>query len=187
MLWIGHLNENKDPLTILQAFSKTLGRLPDPHLWFCYREAPLLARVQARLAADPELASRVHLLGPVPHKSVELLCRAADFFMLASRRESCGFALLEALACGATPIVSDIPAFREITAHGAIGALCKPADVNAFARALLALAARSNQSARAEATAHFKSELSFPILGKKLLAAYEALAELHAYRRRRTP
>jgi len=178
VLWIGHLNENKDPLTILQAFSQAMGRLPDPHLWFCYRDAPLEARMQARLAADPGLAARVHLLGPVPHKTVELLCRAADFFMLASRREGSGFALLEALACGATPIVSDIPAFREITNQGTVGALCTPGEADAFAGALLALAGGSSLPARAKATGHFKSELSFPILGKKLLAAYEALVEL---------
>jgi glycosyltransferase involved in cell wall biosynthesis len=180
VLWVGHLNENKDPLTVLQAFSQAMGSLPGPHLWLCYREAPLLQRVQARLAADPELASRVHLLGPVPHETVEWLCRAADFFMLGSQRESCGFALLEALACGATPIVSDIPAFRAITASGAVGSLCKPADANAFAGALVALAGGSIEASRAKAIGHFKSELSFPILGRKLLAAYAALADLQA-------
>src|SRR5579864_1785356 len=136
VLCIGHLNENKDPLTILDAFSRAAGALPDPHLWVCYREAPLLEQIQNRLAADPGLASRTHLLGEIPHATVELLCRGADFFMLGSRRESCGFAVLEALACGATPIVSDIPAFRALTANGTVGALCRPGDAPAFAGAL---------------------------------------------------
>ncbi|HLY05370.1 MAG TPA: glycosyltransferase family 4 protein [Rhizomicrobium sp.] len=187
VLWVGHLNENKDPLTILAAFAQASGRLPDPHLWFCYTEAPLLTRVEARLAADRELGSRVHLLGPVPHDRVEWLCRAADFFVLASRRESCGFALLEALACGATPIVSDIPAFRAITESGTVGALCKPADANAFAAALVALAHENIDALRAKAIAHFRSGLSFPVLGKKLLAAYEAIADLYAQAHCRTP
>lgn len=187
VLWVGHLNENKDPLTILQALSKTLGRLRDPRLWLCYRQAPLLKRVQGRLAADPELASRVHLLGPVSHETVELLCRAADFFMLGSHRESCGFALLEALACGATPIVSDIPAFRAITVDGAVGALCKPGDANAFAGALLALAGTNSEILRAKAIDHFNSELSFPIVGKKLLAAYRSLVDLQSQARTAIP
>ena len=178
MLWIGHLNENKGPLTILQAFSQAMGRLPDPHLWLCYKDAPLLGRVLALLAADPKLASRVHLLGPVPHETVERLCRAADFFMLGSRRESCGYALLEALACGATPIVSDIPAFRALTANGAVGALCQPGEARPFASALVSLAGGSIEALRAKAICHFQSELSFPVLGKKLLAAYEQLADM---------
>lgn len=187
VLCIGHLNENKDPLTVLRAFSRASGCLPNPHLWLCYREAPLLARVQAQLAADPELAARVHLLASVPHETVELLCRAADFFMLASHRESCGFALLEAMACGATPIVSDIPAFRALTSDGAVGVLCKPGDADAFARALVTLAEDSIETLRKGVIDHFSSELSFPILGKKLVAAYEALIDRHAQTRRRVP
>jgi len=187
VLWVGHLNDNKDPLTILHAFSRAMGSLPDSHLWLCYREAPLLQRVRGRLAAEPELAARVHLLGPVPHEAVEWLCRAADFFMLGSQRESCGFALLEALACGATPIISDIPAFRAITANGTVGSLCKPGDADAFARALVALAGGSLAASRAKAIDHFKSELSFPILGRKLVAAYAALVDRQLRTRRETP
>src|SRR5215469_13549798 len=43
---------------------------------------------------------RVHLLGRVAHAQVELLMRAADIFVLVSRRESSGYSLIEALACG---------------------------------------------------------------------------------------
>lgn len=180
VLCIGHLDENKDPLTILDAFSRAIGALPNPQLWLCYREASLLADVQNRLAADPRLASRTHLLGDVPHAGVEWLCRAADFFMLGSRRESCGFALLEALACGATPIVSDIPAFRALAAEGAVGALCKPGDAPAFAGALIALAAADSGTMRAKAIAHFQSKLAFPVLGKRLLSAYTTLVDERA-------
>ena len=186
VLWIGHLDENKDPLTILDAFSLSTRSLPDPQLWLCYQKAPLLQRVQNRLAADTEMAARVHLLGSVSHQTVEKLCRAADVFMLASRRESCGFALLEALACGATPIVSDIPAFRAITANGTVGALCKPADASAFAGALVTLTRGSIKNARAKAIGHFQSELSFPTLGRKLLAAYSTLVDLQARERCKT-
>ena len=178
VLWVGHLNDNKDPLTILQAFSQAIRRLPEAHLWLCYHDAPLYDHVQAHLAADSALASRVHLLGALPHETVERLCRAADFFMLGSHRESCGFALLEALACGATPIVSNVPSFRAITGNGKVGALCNPGDPDSFADALVSLAGRNIHALRAQAIGHFKAELSFPVLGKKLLAAYEQLAEL---------
>jgi glycosyltransferase involved in cell wall biosynthesis len=180
VLWVGHLDENKDPMTILEAFSRTVTRVADAHLWVCYLQAPLLERVRTRLASDALLASRVHLLGPVPHECVELLCRAADFFMLGSRRESCGYALLEALACGATPIVTDIPAFRALTGNGAVGALCKPGDANAFSDALASLAACSIDALRTQAVLHFKSEVSFPVVGQKLLAAYKTIVDLHA-------
>jgi glycosyltransferase involved in cell wall biosynthesis len=167
-------------MTVIEAFSRAIQRLPQARLWLCYQNAPLLDRLRMRLAANSMLASRVHLLGPVGHEHVELLCRAADFFMLGSRRESCGYALLEALACGATPIVTDIPAFRAITANGAVGTLCKAGDADAFAAALVSLAGCSIEALRARAILHFKSELSFQVLGKKLLAAYEAIVDLYA-------
>ncbi|HWY13986.1 MAG TPA: glycosyltransferase family 4 protein [Rhizomicrobium sp.] len=180
ILWVGHLNANKDPITILEAFSRALPRIPEAHLSYCFRHAPLLDCLRARLAANPDLSARVHLLGAVPHEQVELLCRAADIFVLGSKRESCGYALLEALACGATPIVSDIPAFRAITAHGAIGTLCNPGDIDAFAHALVTLSDHALDALREKAVRHFKSELSFPAVGKKLAAAYQALMDRHA-------
>ncbi|HEY3637179.1 MAG TPA: glycosyltransferase family 4 protein, partial [Rhizomicrobium sp.] len=182
VLWVGHLDENKDPLTIIDGFSRALDAIPDAHLWCCYLKAPLLEQVRARLARDGRLARHVHLLGAVAHDRVELLCRAADFFVLGSHRESCGFALLEAMACGAVPIVSDIPAFRAITGNAATGALCTPGDAENFSRALTSFSCRSIDDLRARALSHFEAELSFPFLGKKLAAAYQTILANYAAR-----
>lgn len=178
LLWVARLNENKDPLTVLDAVSQAARRMPDVRLWCCFTEAPLLERVRARLAAEPTLAERVHLLGAVPRARVELLCRAADLFVLGSRREGSGFALLEALACGTPAVVSDIPPFRALTADGAAGALVPPGDAAAFARAIVALWLRppeAREEARRRVAAHFRRELSFAVLGRRLVEAYEAL------------
>jgi glycosyltransferase involved in cell wall biosynthesis len=175
VLWVGHLDENKDPLTVLDGFSRALRNIPDAQFWCCYRNASLLDRIHARLENDRRLAANVHLLGPVEHKKVEQLCRAADFFVLGSRQESCGYAVLEALACGTTPIVTDIPAYRAITGGGAVGSLCVPGDAAAFSAAIEAFSLRPIEELRARAIAHFQSELSFPVVGKKLVAAYETI------------
>jgi glycosyltransferase involved in cell wall biosynthesis len=174
-LWVGHLNDNKDPLTILDAFSRALPQLPDAQLWLCYATAPLLDHVQARLAAQPALAAHVHLVGRIPHDKIEPFFQAADFFVLGSRREGCNYALIEALACGATPIVSDIPSNRALTGQGRVGALVTPGDAAGFAAAFVALAARPAAERQAKALAHFNAELSFAVLGRKLAAAYQDL------------
>ena len=49
--------------------------------------------------------------------------RAADLFVLGSHREGSGYSLIEALACGLPPIVTDIPSFRSLTGAGVVGAL----------------------------------------------------------------
>src|SRR5690606_29215222 len=135
-------------------------------------EAPLLDAVRARLDAEPALAARVRLLGRVPHGEVELLCRAADLLLLGSRREGSAFAVLEALACGLTPVLSDIPPFRALTGRGAVGALLPPGDAAAFAGALVSLAARPREELRRRALDHFRRELSFEALGKRLVEGY---------------
>ncbi|HET7460043.1 MAG TPA: glycosyltransferase family 4 protein [Longimicrobium sp.] len=176
LLWVGRLNDNKDPLTLLDAVSLALPRLPGLQLWCCYHEAPLLDRVRARLAAQPALAAHVHLLGAVPHARVELLCRAADFFVLGSHHEAAGFAVLEAMACGATPVVSDIAPFRALTGGGAAGALARVGDAAGFADALVSLASRVPDELRRRTLDHFRRELSFDVLGARLVEAYRSLA-----------
>jgi glycosyltransferase involved in cell wall biosynthesis len=175
LLWVGRLDHNKDPLTVLSALSQALPRLRDPQLWCYYTSAPLLGRVHQRLRDDAALARRVHLMGAVPHTALEQLYRAADLFVLASHREGSGYALLESLACGMTPLVTDIPSFRRITGEGAVGALFPPEDAAALSRLLVAWSERDRARLRQSARHHFESQLSFRALGEELRSTYEAL------------
>ncbi len=178
LLWVGRLDANKDPLTVLAAFERALPALPGAALTMVFGADALLPRVRARLAAAPALAERVHLLGALAPAALPALYASADLFVLGSHHEGSGYALIEALAFGVTPVVTDIPAFRALT--DALGARFPPGDVAACARALLAAAAtvRANGPAqRAEVRAHFARALSWPALGARVLAIYRAAAE----------
>lgn len=175
LLWLGHLNPNKDPLMALDALARAAPELRDPHLWCCYRTAPLLDQVVDRIATDPRLAGRVHLLGPRPREDVEDLLRAADFLVQGSHVEGSGFAVIEALACGTTPLVTDIPSLRWITGDGIVGGLCPPGDSSAMARVLVGWSARDRVALRAAARAYFERALSFEVIGAQLRTAYDAL------------
>jgi len=173
LLWIGHLDANKDPLSVLQGVSLAAAALPRLRLYCCFANAPLLQAVTKRIASDPALAGRVELLGRVPHQRVEQLMRAADIFVLGSHREGSGYSLIEALACGLPPVVTDIPSFRSLTGSGAVGALWPCGDARSLAAALQAVAAHPGEQTRAAVRAHFERELSLDSLGAKLLAMYE--------------
>jgi glycosyltransferase involved in cell wall biosynthesis len=177
VLWVGHLNENKDPLTVLEGVSEAARALPGLQLWCCFGSAPLLREVHKRIATDRMLLGRVHLLGRVPHERIELLQRAADLFVLGSHRESTGFALIEALACGLPPVVTDIPSFRSITGAGAVGQLWPCGDPRALCEALRSGAARVDAATREAVRTHFERELSFDALGRKLAAMYHDAVE----------
>lgn len=175
LLWVGHLDDNKDPLTVLDGIAAAARELPALQLWCCFGTAPLRRQVQRRIAADRLLNGRVHLLGPVSHAQVEQLMRAADFFISGSHRESTGYALIEALACGLSPLVTDIPSFRALTAEGAVGQLWRAGDAPSLCSALLRMKARTACADRAAVREHFERELSFEALGRKLSAAYADL------------
>jgi len=177
VLWVGHLDTNKDPLTVLAGVSAAIRGLPRLRFHCCFGAAPLLPQVQQLIASDPGLRERVTLLGRVPHERVEQLMRAADIFVLGSHREGSGYALIEALACGLPPVVTDIPSFRALTGRGAVGALWPCGDVPALAAALHKVAARSGAATRAAVRGHFERELSSAALGAKLAAMYADVTE----------
>ena len=174
VLWVGRLDSNKDPLTVLDAVEIAVASLPGLQLWCCFHEQPLMAQVERRIQDSAALKERVHLLGRVPHAQIEQLCRAADIFMLASHHEGASFALIEAVACGATPVVSDIPSFRRLV--GDAGALAAPGEASAFAAALVDTACKPRAALRRKALAQFEMNLSFESLGRQWREVYRALA-----------
>ena len=179
VLWVGHLNPGKDPLSVLDGVSLAAQRLPGLQLWCAFGNAPLLGEVQARIARDSQLSGRVHLLGKVAHAQVEVLMRAADLFVSGSLAESCGYAVLEALACGVTPVVTDIPSFRALIGGSRVGHLWPCGDAAQLAEALVAAAA--SRPSPTQVRAHFDAVLSFGAVGRQWADAY---AQVHDDQRR---
>lgn len=172
LLWVGHLDANKDPLTVLEGVSRAVDALPGLSLWCCYGEAPLEKLVTKRIEEDARLRGRVHLLGRRPHAEIESLMQAADVFVSGSHREGSGYALLEALACGLPPLVTDIPSFRALTGDGAVARLWWRGDPQSLADGLLGITAELGSARRAVVRAHFERELSFAALGRRLVDVY---------------
>lgn len=169
LLWVGRLNPNKDPLTVLHGLAQVVEQLPDPHLYMVYHTEELRSQVQETIRALG-LAARVHLVGRQSHRALPQLYSAADHFVLGSHHEGTGYALLEALACGLVPVVTDIPSFRRITDGGRLGALWRPGSPTAFARALLN--ARQRRPSRRAIRQYFREHWSFPALARTAAALY---------------
>ena len=175
VLWVGHLDRNKDPLTVLEGVARAVADLPRLRLWCCFGSAPLLPAVEARIARDPALRGRVHLLGRVPHEQIEMLMRAADLFVLGSHREGGNTSLIEALATGLLPVVTDIPSSRSLLGADAAGILWQRGDARSLGDALRQGAAASGAEARVRVRAHFDAHVSGLALGRKFAAAYAHL------------
>jgi glycosyltransferase involved in cell wall biosynthesis len=94
-IWVGGLDEHKDPLTAVRAAV----RAPLPLL--VVGDGPLRRQVE-RAAHGP-----VRVLGL--RSDVPRLLAAADVFLLTSRREGLAYALLEAMAAGLPSVVTALP------------------------------------------------------------------------------
>jgi len=172
---VGHLDVNKDPLTVLDGVSLAVAQFPGLRLWCCFGTARLRRAVEKRIARNPLLRERVTLLGNVPHADIETLMRAADVLVSGSRREGSGYALIEAMACGLPVVVTSIPSFRALLGDSGIGEQWTCGDAVSLQGALTRLLAQPQAPLRAAVRAHFERELSMTALGRKWCAAYSEL------------
>ena len=119
-IWVGSLDERRDPLCVVRAAERTATPL------LVVGEGPLRAQVEQAVRAN------VRVLG---HRTdVPRLLAAADFFVLMSQREGLSFALLEAMAHGLPAIVARIP--ENIETIGDTGAAVPYGDEEAVAATL---------------------------------------------------
>lgn len=99
-------------------------------------EPNYLARVQTTVARLG-LTEAVCFVNAAPHHELAAYYALADVFVSIASSDSTPVSLLEAMACGATPVVSDLPALREWVADGVNG-FCVPAhDPAALAAAVV--------------------------------------------------
>ena len=174
-LWVGRLDANKDPSTVLRGFARALPQLPDAHLTMIFDTVDLLPEIQKWLRESGPAGSHVTLKGPVPHKELEAIYNSADIFLLGSHHEGSGYALLEAISCGVVPVVTDIPSFRKITGNAAIGGLWPVENVDALAWMLLDAWERYDVGTPERIRSFFDERLSFGATAHQALAAYRQL------------
>jgi glycosyltransferase involved in cell wall biosynthesis len=144
VLYVGRLVPEKNVDLIIEACMQ----VPDVKLTIV-GTGPLEAELRKK--SDP---SRVTFAGVVANDELPELIRRSGVFVLASRHEGSPKALLEAMACGAAVVGSDIPAVRRIIEHDVNG-LIVPATATDLAAAIGRLAGdpaaalRLGQAARA--------------------------------------
>jgi glycosyltransferase involved in cell wall biosynthesis len=171
-LWVGRLAAIKDPLTALQGFEQIVPTYPNARLYLYFVADELLPTLRAYVASRPGLAARVEFRGRAPFEQMAAIYSSADFLLQASQREVCGQAVLEALACGVIPVVTDIPSFRVLTDAGRYGVLFPLGDAAALARGVVSIPRVELPDRSAAARAWFERSLSFSALGEKLERIY---------------
>jgi glycosyltransferase involved in cell wall biosynthesis len=174
ILWVGRVDTNKDPSMVLAAFAQSSGSLPGARLWMIVPSARDRAALEPlTAAAAPADRARIHVIGPRAYDEMPHYYSSADMLISASHHEGSGYAVIEAMACGATPCVTDIPPFRALT--GNIGMLWPVGDVAACRQALERAAALVSARQRQSVRNHFDEQLSWRMIGRRTYDAYASL------------
>jgi len=174
-LWVGRLDINKDPLTVLAGFMQYLVEHPDAKLYMIYQTEKLLADVTATIESNERLANAISLIGKVPHEALPYWFSAADFYISGSHSEGSGYALIECMACGCIPVVTNIPSFRKITRDGEYGFLYKAGDVNSLTNTLLQLNKINREQLSQAISSHFNESLSFQAIAETFTGVFNSL------------
>lgn len=155
--YVGRLSVEKNLDVLIKATAKLLTRF-DVRL-VIVGQGPLRQRLEA-LARRHGVSAEWHAV--VQHAELPALLAATDVFVLPSLTEGHPKVLLEAMACGAPCVASDVGGNRAILADGESGLLFDPRDPGALAERLERvlddeeLAHRLGQRGRAEAEGRYE-------------------------------
>jgi glycosyltransferase involved in cell wall biosynthesis len=131
LLFVGRVAYEKNIEFLLRVLARVRRDLPDV-LGVIAGEGPALASLK-RLAGELGLAANTLFVGYLDRATALADCyRAADAFMFASRTETQGLVLLEAMAAGLPVVSTAVMGTRDIVGPG-IGALVAEDDEEDFA------------------------------------------------------
>lgn len=143
---VGRMQAVKDPLMLAHAFVQALALAPElkPRVRLVMvGEGPLRAQAQAVL----EAAGVAHLAWlPGERSDVPDIMRGLHAFALPSLAEGISNTILEAMASGLPVVATDVGGNADLVVQGHTGCLVPPADPQAMAHQLVALAAKPEQA-----------------------------------------
>jgi len=163
-LWVGRLDANKDPLTVLRAFLRFAQVRPTARLYMIFQTQELLPAIEELLRREPGVGQRVVLLGERSHDEMEAYYNAADYIVSGSRYEGSGYAVCEAMSCGCIPILTNILSFRRMTGDGSCGILYTPGDAESLFGAMGRIMACDPAVEREKVLRRFREALSFEVI-----------------------
>ncbi len=173
-LWVGRLNENKDPLTVVKGFLEFVSEQPLAKLYMIYQTTELLDEIN-RVKENHPNSKAVILTGKVDHATLLYWFNSADFYISGSHYEGSGTALGEAMSCGCIPVVTDIFSFRFITGNGNCGLLYEAGNAAALISTLHKAMQLDRDYERRKSLDHFVKELSFEAIANKFQAVVASL------------
>lgn len=174
-LWVGGLDSNKDPITLVKAFIKFSSTHVGAKLFLIYQTEQLLTEVKA-LISDSEAENRIQLVGRIDNAELIDWYNSADFIVSSSHYEGSGIAVCEGMSCGCIPILTNIPSFRMMTDRARIGLLYEAGSESDLLRALQKSLTINQSEEKEKVLKQFRNELSFEANARKIMQVINEIA-----------
>jgi len=166
-LWVGRLNENKDPINVVSTFLEFNNAHPGARLYMIYHTEELLDEIKSLICKHGN-KDAVTLVGKIPHDDLLYWFNSTDFIISGSHYEGSGTAVCEAMSCGCIPIVTEIFSFQMITDNGNCGLLYEAGNQAALLSALYRSLTLDVGKKRNKSLEYFEEKLSFEAIAAQI-------------------
>jgi glycosyltransferase involved in cell wall biosynthesis len=149
-----------------------------PFQWTIAGEGDQRANLERQMTSV-QPGQQVVFTGLLPNAQVPDLLEKQDVFLLASEAEGLPISLLEAMAHGVVPVVSDLESGIRDVVDAGNGMLVPVDDVEGYARAIIHLHEHREELAAKSAAAHERVKIKFSVeaMADRWLAAFPALPQ----------
>jgi glycosyltransferase involved in cell wall biosynthesis len=165
-IWVGRLDANKDPLTLVEGFIAFLKVQPTASLYLIFSTNDLLEAIKKEVKG---FQTNIHLVGEVPHREMPKWYAKSDFIISTSLFEAGGVSVLEGMSCGCIPILSDIPSFKRILSNEKIGFLFPKGSSVMLTAALLQAVELNIMEQRKKMLNYFEGHLSATAIASQII------------------
>jgi glycosyltransferase involved in cell wall biosynthesis len=177
ILYLGRITDEQKRVYLFPKILEALKKSGIPFRWTIAGEGGQRASLE-RLMASSESGCEVLFPGPLPNTRVPALLENHDVFLLASEAEGLPISLLEAMAHGVVPVVSDLESGIRDVVDATNGRLVPVNDVEGYARAIIHLHEHREELAAKSAAARerVKKDFSVEAMTDRWLAAFPPTA-----------
>jgi len=138
IIYVGRLVHEQKRVYLFARILQALVNSHRPFVWRIAGEGARLRSLQKNLRTNSS-HQRVSFEGQVPNERIPELMVDSDVFLLPSDYEGLPISLLEAMAHGVVPVVSDLPSGIREVVNAETGILVHPDNVDGYAAAILQL------------------------------------------------
>ena len=136
--YVGRLVREQKRVHVFPQILQTLVSSRRPFVWRIAGEGAQLASLRKNLQTNSR-QQLVSFEGQVPYSRIPELMLSSDVFLLPSDYEGLPLSLLEAMAHGVVPVVSDLPSGIREVVNSETGILVNPENLDGYAAAILEL------------------------------------------------